>query len=431
MPERQPRVFGTLIRRSGLRAILAGLLVLTLLTPGISAAGEIEDAVAATIHRADEYLTTFDNAELPGLGEIGPAPAITGDADLDERIRSMGEARGYQRRPTPNRELVAVGGTSLQPEAAKGWRSLTAAAAAAGHTLWITSGYRSISSQVSVFRTRLPGTSDAAIDTALQIAAMPGYSRHHTGYAVDIRSSTGGGYAFRNTAAYAWLAADDFANAKAHGWIPSYPEGSSAAGPNPEPWEFVWVGAVNIICRDFEPTPDRPFCDTIGSTFADDIEWRGADGLTTGCTQDRFCTTTPVTRGHAATFLWRLAGQPDAEGEHLFTDVDDGTFYSLPIHWMVENDIMAGTTPTTFEPDRALTREDFVTFLWRVAGRPAPEASMPFLDVDPAGFAADAVTWAAETAVTTGTSFLMFSPADEATRGQAAAFLQRFSSLEG
>ncbi len=387
--------------------------------------------VVATRQTPDEFLATFDDAVLPGLGPIGPAPSITGNAAVDARIRAIGEARGYRRRPLPSGPLESVNGVLLQPEAAAGLRSLVAAAAAAGHRIWATSGYRSPATQTSIFLGKLAGTSDAAIDRRLRTVAVPGYSKHHTGYAIDIRASDGRLFSFRNTAAYAWLAADNFANAKAHGFVPSYPDGSGPAGPDPEPWELVWVGAENILCGVFEATADRPFCDTAESSFAADIDWLLAEGITTGCRDGRFCTRAMVTRAEAATFLWRLAGRPAAGADIEFVDVPEGAFYSDAVRWMFAEGITTGTTRTTFEPDRPLTRAEFVTFLWRDAGSPPVEpGSVSFVDVDSAGFAAAAIDWAAATGVTTGTSKFTFSPSTAATRGQAAAFLHRLATLD-
>ncbi|NIR36644.1 MAG: M15 family metallopeptidase, partial [Actinobacteria bacterium] len=95
-------------------------------------------------------------------------------------------------------------------------------------------------------RERLRGTSDAGIDATLAQVAPPGYSKHHTGYTIDVRAPDGGGPAFAFTGAYAWLSDDDFAAARAHGWVPSYPDGGVAMGPDPEPWELTWVGPGRI-----------------------------------------------------------------------------------------------------------------------------------------------------------------------------------------
>ena len=394
-----------------------------------AAAGRLDQAATERELNGEEMVAAFDDAILFNLTPIGDPPSITGDAALDDRIRAIATMRGYERRAEPAGGLVVADGRYLQPEAAAAWESLQAAAAAAGHSITLTSGYRSATSQASIFNGRITGTSDAAIDTMLETVAAPGYSKHHTGYAIDVKSGSASLFAFAATPAYTWISADNFANAKAHGWLPSYPDGVEDLGPNPEPWEFVWVGATNIVCAGFEPTDTEPFCDTVGSTFADDIVWLHEMELTTGCTAIWFCVDDNVSRGEAATFLWRLFGRSESTFVTGFDDIDEGAFYETPVRWMVENDITTGTTPTTFAPGEDLTRAQFVTFLWRAAGRPSVAAPHGFDDVDPATFAETAIAWAVEVGITTGTGPTTFAPDDPATRGQIAAFLRRFGDF--
>ena len=400
----------------------------------------VSEAVAATELSPDEFVAVFDHAELPGLGEIGPAPAISGDAELDARIRAIGEQRGYKRRALPNRALMQVDGRLLQPEAAEAWRALRATAREAGFPITLTSAYRSEAHQAAIYRRRAGGTSEAAINGALQWVAVPGYSKHHTGYAIDIADAGGIHSNFGNTRAYAWLAADNFAVAKAHGWIPSYPSDSKPAGPNPEPWEFVWVGTTNIICGDFIPTPEHRFCDTIGSIFSADIDWLAAERITTGCTPNRYCVDGDVTRAQAATLLWRYSGEPEVETDLPFVDVPPDSYYSQAAQWMFAKGLTTGTSATNFDPGRLISRAEFVTFLWRMASRPEPNTPIPtFVDVTPSSFAAKAVNWAAETGITTLAANNSGGAAQEAnlprfeatatiTRGQAAAFIHRFAN---
>lgn len=415
-----------------LRALLGLALLAATLTPSPVAAQTKAEAVAALELTAEQMVRAFDEARLPNLhtSELEP-PAITGDADLDAHIRELGEARGYIRRPEPVEPLGRADGRLLQPAAAAAWEQLQAAAAAAGHSISITSGYRGAASQRSIWLSRMSGTSDAALDTLMETVAVPGYSKHHTGYAVDLRSGAATLHNFANTAAYEWLSADGFANARAHGWLPSYPDGIENIGPNPEPWEFVWVGLDNMLCVDFEPTEARPFCDTIGSSFAGDVVWLHGAELTTGCDTIRFCTDDVVTRAEAATFLWRLFDEvsPDPDLDFGFLDIPDGTYFTTAVRWMVEAGITTGTSPTTFSPGDTLTRGQFVTFLWRAAGRPDAPGPLVFDDVDPDGYAAIAIAWAHSTGITNGTSPTEFSPDNTATRGQIAAFLHRFVDL--
>ena len=389
-------------------------------------ADERVDAVVATELSADKFLDAFDDGVLAGLAPIGLPPAITADPEVDARIRALAEERGYRRRATPSRALVVIGSHALQPDAAAGWAALEAAATQAGHSISVTSAFRSHSDQTESFRSRITGTSDIALDAVLALVAPPGYSRHHTGYAIDVRSGGAVLDDFLATPAYAWLAADNFANAKTNGWIPSYPDGSRPTGPDPEPWEFVWVGIDNILCAGFENTPDTPFCDTVGSTFAADITWLHAEGITTGCREHRYCTDDGLTRAQGATMLWRMSGSPEVEGSVPYDDVPADAYYTAAVRWMAATGITTGTTPTTFSPDQPLTRAMFVTLLWRLAGRPAPGPGPGFADVAPSSFAANAVAWASATGITNGTGPMTFSPDLGATRGQAAAFLHRY-----
>lgn len=169
------------------------------------------------------------------------APEITGDPQVDQLIRSLAEDRGYQRRPLAGGDLVDVGGYLMRSDAAGAWRRLRAAAAAAGHDLRLVAAFRDIQTQRSLFLRRLPGHSAEAIDRGLQWTAPPGYSKHHTGVALDITRAGLPAGRFGSSGAYAWLMADSWHNARRFGFAPSYPPGHDD-GPNPEPWEWIYLG---------------------------------------------------------------------------------------------------------------------------------------------------------------------------------------------
>ena len=91
------------------------------------------------------------------------------------------------------------------------------------------------------------GEADAAINQILNFYSIPGYSKHHTGYAIDIEDSGSGLDGFATTKGFAWISANNYENAKRFGFIPSYPDGATNQGPVPEPWEYVWVGRDNLL----------------------------------------------------------------------------------------------------------------------------------------------------------------------------------------
>ena len=116
----------------------------------------------------------------------------------------------------------------------------------------------------------------------------------------------------------------------------------------------------------------------------------------------------------------------------MFADVPAGSYYEEAVSWAVANGITAGTGASRFSPDGACTRAQAVTFLWRAAGSPAPKTSvMPFADVPANSYFHDAVLWAVENGITTGTSAAAFSPDDICTRAQIASFLYRLVQSEG
>ena len=111
-----------------------------------------------------------------------------------------------------------------------------------------------------------------------------------------------------------------------------------------------------------------------------------------------------------------------------FTDVNTGSYYYDAVVWAVENEVTSGTSDTTFSPNEDCTRAQVVTFLWRAAGSPEPgSADCAFGDVSSSGYYYKAVLWAVENGITTGTSGSTFSPSDTCTRGQIVTFLNRYA----
>ncbi len=109
-----------------------------------------------------------------------------------------------------------------------------------------------------------------------------------------------------------------------------------------------------------------------------------------------------------------------------FTDVPSDAYYHDAVLWAVENGITSGTGATTFSPNAACTRAQAVTFLWRAAGSPEPGiAENPFTDVASDSYYYKAVLWAVEKGITSGTSAATFSPNATCSRAQIVTFLWR------
>lgn len=179
-------------------------------------------------------------------------------ADLE--VEKIAITRGYKKRnPAVETRLVPVeNGQSeiLQPEAKEAFERLNTAAAKDGISLVLVSGYRSVLEQKNIFLNRFAaqytspqikqGLAGKAIDDLLQTTSAPGYSRHHTGYTFDLGCGSREITLFVNTPCYTWISKDNYLNAKKFGLIPSYPAGAVNQGPEPEPWEYVWIGGEKL-----------------------------------------------------------------------------------------------------------------------------------------------------------------------------------------
>ena len=108
-----------------------------------------------------------------------------------------------------------------------------------------------------------------------------------------------------------------------------------------------------------------------------------------------------------------------------FSDVKTGDYFYDAVLWAVENNITSGTSDTTFSPNAPCTRGQIVTFLWRAAGSPEPKNAASFEDIDADAYYAKAVAWAVENGITVGTSETTFSPDAVCSRAQAVTFLSR------
>ena len=182
-----------------------------------------------------------------------------------------------------------------------------------------------------------------------------------------------------------------------------------------------------------EETASGTFRDVpAGSWYYDAVQWAVENGVTSGTGPDTFSPDRACTRSEVVTLLWRALGLDEGSGssaENPFRDVPAGSFYHDAVLWAAENGITTGSTPTTFSPNAVCTRSEVVTFLWR-ADFPLKQlsGSVAFTDVDRDDFFWYPVKWAVEEDITTGTSATTFSPMLTCTRAQVVTFLYRFFS---
>lgn len=139
---------------------------------------------------------------------------------------------------------------TLQTVACNAFLELQKAAAAENVTVWMQSGYRSVSYQTNLYEKKTnyykqQGYDDVkAKEMAAAIVNPPGYSEHNCGLAADLNSPehTGLDEGFENTAAFRWLCQ----HAGEYGFILRYPKGAEEKTEiTYEPWHWRYVGVEN------------------------------------------------------------------------------------------------------------------------------------------------------------------------------------------
>ena len=158
----------------------------------------------------------------------------------------------------------------------------------------------------------------------------------------------------------------------------------------------------------------KDFADVPGSFWgADAVDFATSHALFNGTSVTSFSPNAAMTRGMIVTVLARLEGVDTSKGS---------TWYEAGRQWSMENGVSDGTNM-----EGSLTREQLATMLYRYAGSPAVSGTITgFADVaSVSDWALDAMTWAVENGIITGSNGKL-NPQSNATRAEVAAMLMRF-----
>lgn len=180
------------------------------------------------------------------------------------------------------------------------------------------------------------------------------------------------------------------------------------------------------------PAEDLPFADVHQNDwFYDAVQFVYGEGMMNGTAENLFSPEQTTTRGMIVTILYRLEGEPDAEG-NPFADVAENAYYKDAISWAAANHIAGGYGNGRFGPDDSITREQLAAILYRYADYKGIDTAASgdlsaFADGSSASeWAAAALAWAVEKGVMNGKGSGVLDPAGTAIRAESAQMLMNF-----
>lgn len=163
--------------------------------------------------------------------------------------------------------------------------------------------------------------------------------------------------------------------------------------------------------------------------YADSVAYVQEQQLMSGTSDTTFGPNTDMSRSMLATVLYRIAGTPVGSVTTGFSDVIDGAWYADAVNWATENKIVSGYGNSLFGTFDPVTREQIAAILWRHTGSPSAEAGATFSDVSAiSDWAVDAVNWAYAVGIVGGKENNRFDPKASATRAEVATMLRNYLS---
>lgn len=191
------------------------------------------------------------------------------------------------------------------------------------------------------------------------------------------------------------------------------------------------LGSGELTVRVASKTASSVFSDVNARTCswaANAVDFMNEYGLVKGTGTSTFGWKGNMTRGDFVLILYRNAGSPSVYGvSNPFTDVKSTDYYYEAVLWAYRNNVVNGTSTTTFGPKGKITREQIASILWRLAGKPVYSASLrSYTDyASVSDYAYDAMSWAVGSGYVKG-SGAKLSPKNNATRAEVAVMLHRY-----
>ena len=201
----------------------------------------------------------------------------------------------------------------------------------------------------------------------------------------------------------------------------------------------------STVCPGGPSCPSYGFRDVAGPAdwSHEGIDYCVRRSLMVGTGVGTFSPDMACSRAQIVQILYNLSGDKTDYGNYYlpFTDVAPGDWFYEAVAWAYANDIVAGTSASTFAPNDVITREQMAVILYGYTAKFAPEftGNAASLNTFPdagsvANWAYTAMSWAVGNGLISGmgsggVSYL--APQGSATRAQASAIIMRYCQLIG
>ena len=120
------------------------------------------------------------------------------------------------------------------------------------------------------------------------------------------------------------------------------------------------------LCLPVSAAGGAGYTDLRGHWAESQLQWAVEQGYLTGTSATTLSPNKTLTRGMAAVILYRYAGSPTAGENSRFSDVPAGAYYAKAVAWVDQTGLMSGRGNGRFAPQANMTREEFLTVLYRL-----------------------------------------------------------------
>ena len=134
-----------------------------------------------------------------------------------------------------------------------------------------------------------------------------------------------------------------------------YPAGNVATFSIDQTLKATWKDKAEVDVTEM-------FTDVTKNWAYPGIQYCVTHGIMGGMGDGTFAPTGTTTRAQIVQILYNLEGTPAVSGTTPFTDLT-ANWYKPAILWAYQNNVVAGTSPTTFAPDQPVTREQIAVIL--------------------------------------------------------------------